>query len=1049
MVSDIISAPVHRHSAPRGDGWTARWLLRRQAVLVLTIALTSAAVSFSQSVAGDLFGMITDATGGAVGGATISVVSLETARVRAVKADAAGRYVVPVLAAGDYRIEVEADRFGKATRSVRLAVGEAAVVDFELQVAEVKETVLVVSAASPASPGLGGVIDRTQIADLPLNGRDLERLALLEAGVFATTNRNSTALYTHGTKLTINGAGPRSNAFLLDGTTTADFFNNGFGSVAGPVLGVDAVREFRVMTGGYGAVYGGVAGGIVSIVTKSGTNSFRGSLFEFFRNDTLDARDYFDTEKPDFSRHQFGFSVGGPIVSNRAFFFGTGEGLYERLGLTQVTTVPSVAARAGLLPDLTRPGATVAVSPSVKPYLDLFPLPNGRDFGDGLAEYSFAETEKSTEGFGQVRVDHTITPSLTLFGRYTVDDASKNEPARYPGLPIDWNSRFHFVTIQGDQVIGDRLVNTMRFGFSRTTVAQTDAGPRNASPSLAVIPGRPLPQLQIGGMPNFGTLTASETRATQNVYSIADELIMSGSRHLVKVGGLIERYDAASDYQFFWGGRYTFPSVQRFLQARPSVMLISLPGSDSFREIASTQFGVHAQDEFRVSSNLTLNAGVRWEFSTEPTEARDLLVGLHDPLHDTDVTVGTLFRNHKANVGPRLAFSWRPLSRTVVSGGAGRFFDIKTLPYVAQLLNNPPYFHQVTIANPAFPNTSFGADVPPSLSVPSYDWKTPQMLHFNISIERELGWGTAVTASYAGSRGTHLVRTSDANAPVPEVLADGQPFFPAGAPRRNQRFGAIEFRATDGRSSYDALLVSVRRRLGSGLQFQGSYTLSKTIDDVQGTLPTEALGSVTRALDPDNPERDRGLADFHRRHNLQVNAVWQLPFFRSRDGVAGELLRGWTVSGILAALSGNPFTPGIQADYSRTLARVAVGRPDWNPQFAGDVVRGGPEQYFDSAAFKLPAPGMLGSVGRNTLIGPGLVTLDTAAFKEVPWGRRQARLQFRIEVFNLLNHTNFGLPQRIVFAGSAANEPPLANAGRITTTTTSARQVQLAVKLLW
>lgn len=1012
-------------------------ILRGLAAVACVLASTTA---FSQGVFADLTGVISDPTGAVIGGAVVSLTGVDTGRIRTARADSLGRYRVPALAAGDYRIEVEANGFGKLTRVARLAVGEAAVVDLELQLADVNETVFVVSAAPRSSSGLSEVIDQKQIVDLPLNGRDLQQLAFLQPNVSATTNRGSANVYMHGMKLNINGAGPRSNAFLLDGTTVADFYNNGFGSVAGPVLGVDAVREFRVLTDGYSAAYGGVVGGVISVVTKAGSNSFQGSLFVFMRNDALDARNFFDAEKPDFSRHQFGLSLGGPLVANRTFFFAAGEGLNEHLGLTKVTTVPSMQAREGRL---------VAINPTIQPYLDLFPLPNGRDFGGGLAELSFGAIQDSKEGFGQLRVDHALSRTVNVFGRYTFDEASKNEPTAFPGLPIDWDSRDHFATTQADQVVSQNVVNTVRVGFSLTDIGQTDVGPRTSS-SLAVIAGRPVPQLQIGGMPNYGTLTASVATARQDVWSVANDLTISRGRHFFKVGALLDRYSAVQDYRFYWAGRYTFPSIQRFLQDTPSTVLIALPDSDPVRGLASMQFGTYVQDEFHIGANLTANIGVRWDLSTEPTEARGLLVALPDPLHDKGMTLGTLFKNHKANIGPRIGLSWKPESRTMLSGTAGRFFDINTLPYIAQLLNNPPYFNQVTIANPAFPNTAFGT-AQPSVSIPSYDWKTPEMWHYSLSVERELGENMAVAAAYAGSRGFNLVRTGDANMPVPVLQADGSPFFPAGAPRRNTSFGTISLRNTDGVSWYDALILSARRRLNSGFQFQAGYTLSRAIDDMQGTLPIEAVGSVTQLYYPDMPSFDHGPSDFDRRHNLHVNAVWDLPFFRSPGGWATGLLRNWTLTGIFTAQSGNPFTPGVQADYSRTLARVAITRPDVNPNFSGQVIQGGPDQYFNPAAFKLQTQGRLGNVPRNSLTGPGLVTLDAAAFRNilVPRLEGKMRLQLRLEVFNALNRANFGLPQRIVFAGSVADEAPLANAGRITTTTTSGRQIQVAAKLLW
>ena len=311
------------------------------------------------------------------------------------------------------------------------------------------------------------------------------------------------------------------------------------------------------------------------------------------------------------------------------------------------------------------------------------------------------------------------------------------------------------------------------------------------------------------------------------------------------------------DFQIFWTGRYSFPGIAQFLQGRPTVLSLALPGSESLRELSSTQFGLYAQDDIKLSPGLTLSAGLRWEFATAPGEAEDRLVTLLDPLHDTAPANGVLLRTHKANLAPRVGLTWMPDpdGQIVVRTGGGIFYDINTLPFVAQTVGgNPPYFNQVTVRNPAFPNPALPASTELSLGVPAYDWKTPRLVHYNVAVERALPANATLTVAYAGSRGSNLVRSGDVNAPVPDVLADGTRVFAAGSPRRNPAFGAIALRAPDGHSSYDALYVKLGRRFQQDrLEFQANYALGRAVDDTQGTVPTESDGSVTQWMDPDWP----------------------------------------------------------------------------------------------------------------------------------------------------------------------------------------------------
>lgn len=455
----------------------------------------------------------------------------------------------------------------------------------------------------------------------------------------------------------------------------------------------------------------------------------------------------------------------------------------------------------------------------------------------------------------------------------------------------------------------------------------------------------------------------------------------------------------------------------------------------------------------KLSPGLTLSGGLRWELATAPREAEGRLVALPDPLHDVVPVTGTLLRTEKMNLAPRLGITWMPNpdGHTVLRAGAGMFYDINTLPFVAQTVGtNPPFFDQVTVRNPGFPHPDLPVSTELSLGVPAYDWQTPRLVHYNAAVERVLPWRTTLTVAYAGSRGTNVVRSGDLNAPLPDVLPDGTHVFAPGSPRRNPAFGAISYRTPDGNSWYDALQLKLTRRLHEGLQFQASYTLSRATDDTQGTVPTESDGSVTQWMDPDRKAPDRGPADFDRRHNLTTSFIWRMPSLRDAPTMLRHVAGDWTISGILALRSGNPFTVGIKGDYSHTLARVSVHRPNLRPGVDPDrIILGGAERYFDPSAFELQAPGTFGNVGRNSLTGPGLATLDLAFAKALASGSVGGARRLELRLDNALNHTNLGVPQRIAFAGVRQDEAPISSAGRITTTTTGPREIQLSLRASW
>jgi hypothetical protein len=1036
-------------------------IVRSFALVVLLVFFHVNALG--QSATGDISGTVSDANSAVVQGARVTVFDLGTGHSRRVVADSQGQYRVASLPAARYRLTTEAQGFASSTREFTLTVGQSLVVNVSLAVKVVQETINVVASDGVSlqvgSAELGGLVSQTRVSELPLNGRNVDQLALLEPGVVATTNR-SVGGTIHGTQININGGMGRTNRFLIDGTSITDTFNNGVGSAANSFLGVEAIQEFRVLTNSYGAEHGQGSGGVVNIVSKRGTNSWHGSVFEFLRNDKLDARNFFDAEAPGFKRNQFGFSLGGPIAKEKTFVFSSAEWLKERLGITRHTTVPTILARQGKLPNPANPSQliNITVNPGVLPYLNLFPLPNGRDFGTGLAEFIFPVSQPTDETFLQLRLDHSFTQSNTFFVRYTFDDAERKPPANYPAWEIVEQSRNQFLTLEDTQIFGNSLVNTLRASYARTNLFSNDHLVAPFPDSAILIGGRPEAQLSIGGMPTTGPgdRPPRSSKQLQNLYSVSNDMSLVKGSHLMKWGVLFDYLQNEIETKSFFGGRFTFPGVRQFLEGRPTSLTITAPDAKAAQRFLHSHFGVYFHDNFKLRPNLTLNLGLRWEFSSVPTEEDGQIVGLPDPLTATGVTVGKLLENQKANFAPRAGLAWDPTGdgQMVIRAGFGIFYDINIIPFIAQKINgNPPFNSRLVLANPPItPNLNVPVSI--DVALPDFHWQTPHALHYNFTVER-LWLGTLFSAAYAGARGINLVRTGEANSPVPQILPDGRYFFPPNAPRRNPRMGSITLTRPDGDSWYNALQLRVQSRTWRNMVFQGSYTFSRTIDESQGTISGDASGSQPLAWFVDDKSFDRGLSDYHRKHNFIGNWIWTVPFFKNDSGLTGDILGNWELGAIATLQSGNPFTPGIQADFTGTrFATDARGldRPNVRPGFdASSIVLNDPNRYFNPNAFVLPLRGTFGNLGRNVLIGPGLATVDFAVMKNFgfkPLGE-SGKLQFRMEVFNLLNHANFSLPQRITFNGAAQNEPPIGNAGLITSTSTTARQIQFGLKLYW
>ena len=1025
-------------------------------VAVLCVLLLTAATGAAAQTTATLVGVVHDETGAVLPGVEVSARHVATGSVRRTESGLDGRFTFGGLAVGEYELRAALRMFRPVIRTgVQLTVGENASLALTLRPGTTEE-ITVTGDASPVntrSGELSYLVDVRTVNEIPLNGRSYTDLVSLQPAVNPFPNRDNGSVVAHGLAMSVNGQDPRANVYLLDGTLLNDFTNGPAGSAAGTALGLDTVREFRVESNAYSAEFGRNYGGQINVITKSGANVRAGSLFEYHRNDALDARNYFDVdEAPEFRRNQFGGTAGGPIVPNRFFYFAGYEGLRETLGRTILTIVPDDNARQGLLP-----AGPVAIDPGVRPYLLEFPRANGPNLGDGLARYTFPFDQRLRQDFFQGRVDYVSTGGVQLFGRYTLDDTEQELPTDFPQFPRAFVSRNQFLTIEVRHMLPSGMLQSLRFGYSRTRIGQSVEA-NTSQPLPAFVPGRPmLGAIDIGGIPRFGPQLSADLELRQDVYSAQYDVTHARGRHLMKTGVLVDHYRDSEFNPTFSLGVFRFANLAAFLRNTPASFIGLTPGGDINRQWHWTLLGAYAQDDLQLRPGVSLTGGLRIEVATVPRDPRD--ISMPDLLGQP--VAGPLFENPGAVLSPRLGAAWDIAGdgRTSLRGGYGLYFRTATQQDLIVTVTNPPATPRVVIGAPTFPVPPFerggGVSVRPIQS----DIQYPRVHMWNVNLQQEVWPDWVLTVGYAGSRGTHLWRSGDVNVPAPTILADGTPFYAAGLARPNPAFSAIELKSSDGDSWYKALIVELRRHWSHGLQIQSSYTWSKAEDTTQNaTFFSDSTTSSVSAMPEVIADYNKGLADFHAEHNGVMNVVWQIPRSRSLGRVAGALLNGWQVSGIARARSGNPLTVFVQTNRSRSLWSPSLGpgtgpdRPSWAPGRGPDgAVTGDPNRWFDPSAFVLQPVGTLGTVRRNELIGPNLRTVDLALTKQVPWTRIGAggRVDIRVEVFNLFNRVNFGVPSLVAFSGLADGEAPLPSFGQIRSTATSARQVQLGLRMVF
>ena len=1053
----------------------------------ILFALSLAWVStcgWSQTQLGTVFGTVTDPTGAVITGAQVTVSSMSTGLKRDALTDLRGQYYVVGLPTGKYSVRIDKEGFQTEIRE-DVAISAAAIaINLTLQIRSVPQQVTAIAdvpTIDSTTSTVSGSISERSLTELPLNDRDLFKAAVLEPGVVQTPSAAPSLLSNGKTgQVSINGMRPSWTNVLIDGMDANDpVFDFSPAGASGLFLGLDELAELRVLTQTFNADYGKNGGGVIEAITKSGSSQFHGSLFESHRDARLDAKNYFDLASrpiPQFVRNQFGGSIGGPLVHDRTFFFVSYEGFREVRASTAIATVPDELAHQGLLPSASDPGACssatpngcipIGVDPRAQPFLALLPPSNGADNRDGTGDLITADKGTTNEQHGMARVDHNFSNTHSFFGRYIIDDGSSlvpyfgSPPGTYvPGFPVSHQARNQYFTLQDRRSLSASQFNELRFGINRTT-ASTSIVDTHPGLSISRVPGRPFGMIDVAGMSLIGNSPEIPIGDFSTVYQIQDQVSRTTGRQTLKFGGEFRRIQSNGPLDFTVNGLYSFqdlspfgfparsnnPALEFFLQALPLSYVGSVPSkSDSNRDYRQSVVSGFAQDFLRVTSRLTVNAGLRYDFYSNPTEAHGRLSVIRNPATDSGPTVGQVFAGTPRDLlSPQLGFAWAVSgdSKTVLRGGSGIFRDQFPVILFGADRFLPPFFDINTLIFPDFPSPQNAALTQPLFIIQTtYHPKFPYSLQYNLNLEREIARGTILSAGYFGARGNHLTREGEQN-----------PFQPALGHRFNPNLPSpLQAVLTDAQSFYNSFQLSVSREHADNFSWQVFYTFSHSIDDSSTTFIIEAVNEPPTSQDIFNRKGSRGRSGFDIRQNFVGNVVYQLPFGR------GRMFGGWQLSGIASIHSSVPFTPMLSFDNADLQSVTTSERPNLrgNP-YSGlcpnGIRVGTPACWFNPSAFVLPPPGQFGTAGRNSLRGPGFAQFDLAV-RKVFHLARETQIVFGAEAFNLLNHPNFGVPSNTqspltlggngdaVFKNAAGDFAD--NSGRIFTTVGTARQIQL------
>jgi len=1124
-------------------------------MFVLAMSLLSVGRAHAQVAGATLAGTVKDSSDASIPQAQVAITNVSTGVTRNVTTDTAGFYTAPNLLPGDYEVKVSAQGFSTALqKGITLTVGAQQALNITLQVGQVSQTVEVTTEAPTVeltSSTLSAQVTGATVRELPLNGRSWTDLANLQPGVIAAESHSINGDQNRGlgAQISISGGRPQLNNYRVDGISINDYANGGPGSVLGGNLGVDAIEEFTVLTSNYSAEYGKTAGGVVNAITRSGTNQFHGSAYEFIRNSAVDARNYFDGPTvPPFKRNQFGASAGGPIRKDKTFIFGDYESIRQSLGTTTPTRVLSTNARKGIIAaggtppspcpantSLLDPAANICVDNNVTKFLALEPLPNGSVVGNGdTAVYNFAPVQVVNENFFTIRADQNISDKDKLFGTYSFDNSPATRPDAFFGnVLLAQRDRRQIAAVEETHTFSTNFVNSVRLGYNRSHTQAAGGikaiNPAAADPTLSWAPGFTFAPrvISVPGLSQIGPgVSDPQFVYFWNAYQIYDDAFVTKGSHSLKFGGTFENDQMnATTRTADFIGTYSFKTVANFLTNQPSRVRGALPSVLTPRYMRTSIFGAYLQDDWRLRPNLTLNLGMRYEMTTGISETKGKLSNLY-PITTTAIVNGVsgpaprlgapYFSNPTLrNFEPRVGFSWDPFKdgKTAVRGGFG-LFDVLPLLYTTITLNGraAPFFQIVSTSNTGvlkgqFPSGGQAAILAqpskPTLEFGSVEAqpKRDYVMQWNFNIQREVTRDLTVVLGYVGSHGVHqLFRIDDGNIVLPTLSSAGYlwpcgpdgtgnqcatGFLPTGTTAKpiasaqvNPGAGAIRFVDWGGSSAYQALQVGVVKRISHGVQLQGSFTWGKSIDNNSGSIAGDTLSNSITSLYWFDLTQSHAVSDYNIGRSLVINGSWQIPGSKSQNTFLSHASNGWQIGGILKLHDGLPITPTFGSG-GDPLGEKSSDPFDFPSRLTGPgcdtaVNSRNPNNYIRTECFAIPtAPSpafysvncdptqgdatklqcfnLRGNAGRNILRGPGLVNMDTSLFKNNYITRisESFNAQIRFEVFNVFNRANFALPVLTndnIFTAAGTPDP---NAGVISSTVTTSRQLQLAFKIIW
>jgi hypothetical protein len=1045
--------------------------------VVLGAILCFAALTWGQSFSGKIVGLVTDSSQAVVGRVAVTVVNEGTGAQRRMITDANGIYVAAELPVGYYTVRYEANGFGAVERQrVKVDVGSETRVDVTLSVQAMEQT-LDVKAEAPVlqrdSSALSEVVDTRQVEELPLNGRDFRKLAFLAPGAAPRSPRGSLGSFT------VNGQREKSNIFLIDGVDNNDPFRNqasfNQGGVAGAqatLFPVDALAEFSVQSQG-SAEYGRNSGAVVNIVVKSGTNDFHGTLYEFLRNDKLNARNFFETlpgtKKGPFKNSNYGGAIGGPIKHDRTFLFAAFEGERGRPSSSLAVTVPGAADVASARASNAAAGRPEnALGAKI---LSLFPQEN---IPGAKTNYAYSLPNIIDSNNFVVKIDHQFSGRFNLSGRYVYGDGNQTFPlnsgqgSQLPSYQTVVPTRVQLAGLNVSQVLTNALINETRVSFMRFAQVFSPLDVAFDPASIGLITGAKggLPTIVVGGFESLGAPTNEPRGRVSQAYQVVDALSWTRGSHTWKAGADYRRPMIRSFNDQFARGRLSFNTLADLLAGVAAPTGASIARGATRRDTYTNNLGLFLQDDWKVSRRLTLNFGLRHEYTGPLSEKSDRISNFIPSTGLVRVGQGldTLYERDWNNFAPRFGFAFDPRGngKTVLRGAYGLYYDapsqdfflVQSFPngnvgtnpvpglgtFTVNFTGPVPFGPGVDIFGgvnaPVPPFTVFGVD---------QHMRTPYVQSYNFNIQQTIVEGTVLQVGYVGSKGTKLFRLRDINQATPgpvESVQQRRPFnglYP--------QFAGIYQLEASANANYNAFQTVLRRRFSKGLTLYASHVWSHSIDDASNGICSCTAG-VSLPQNSFDARAEKAVSGFDQRQRFTLNFVYDLNFLpRSLEKWPKRVTAGWQVSGIYTLASGVPITPFWNGAAPSGSGETSNDRPN----VVGNA-NDGPKRWdawFNTAAFLAAPKGTFGNAGRNTVIGPRTNMADFSVLKSTRI-TEHVNLQFRSEFFNIFNHPNLALPNVTVNSSAfgaiasttdVANGNPLGDGGP--------RLVQFALKLVF